>query len=64
MNRFRDSSLRGGIPKTLTTMKKYITPKTISQDFLRGGVLCGSQDGKGLLGGGNPDDKVGTAPKF
>lgn len=64
MNRFPDASPRGGIPKTKMKMKKYITPKTISQDFLRGGILCGSQDGKGLLGGSNPDDKVGTAPKF
>lgn len=54
----------GRHPKTNKRMKTYITPKTISQDFLRGGILCGSQDGKGLLGGGNPDDKVGTAPKF
>ncbi len=64
MNRFPDASPRGGIPKTKMKMKQYITPNTECQDILRGGILCHSQDGKGMLGGeGTPSSGSNAAPK-
>ena len=37
----------GGIPKTITTMKKYITPNTETIEAIYGSVICHSNDGQG-----------------
>jgi len=36
-------------------MKKYITPYTESQELLYGGILCHSQDGKGMMVSPKPE---------
>ena len=63
MNCFKDASLRGGIPKTKTTMKKYSTPNTECIEMrLMGAILLESGEGSKT----NPeevDENLGLAPK-
>lgn len=64
MNRFSDASLRGGIPKTLATMKKYITPNIECSSFVGAMLMYSPSDS---LGGGSkekPTNPTPTTPTF
>ena len=61
MNRFSGASLRGGIPKTITTMKTYITPNTETIEAIYGSVICHSNDGEQQQT--NPTPGTGGGPQ-
>jgi hypothetical protein len=46
MNRFKGASLRGGIPKTNTTMKTYTTPNIECIEVRMMGAIM---DGSGMM---------------
>jgi hypothetical protein len=64
MNRFSDASLRGGIPKTLVAMKKYIIPNTESMETVQCFAICDPSAGKGAgLPVGRPTGGPKGAPE-
>lgn len=63
MNCFSDASLRGGIPKTNTTMKTYITPNTESVIIMSARMMQSytPSDGNGSgISGSNPTPGSGS----
>ena len=62
MNCFSDASLWGGIPKTTTTMKKYITPNTETLETLQCFNLCDPSAGKGSATEPVPGGGSNSAP--
>lgn len=61
MNRFSDASLRGGIPKTLTTMKTYSTPNTESV-YVMSARMMQSYTPSDSLGSGAQDPPAKPTP--
>ena len=64
MNRFSDASLRGGIPKTLATMKKYITPNIECSSFVGAMLMYTPSDSLGEGAQQLPTKPSPTTPLF
>ena len=64
MIRFSDASLRGGIPKTLITMKKYITPNIECSSFVGAMLMETTSDNFGSGVKEKPANPGSTTPTF
>ena len=66
MNRFSDASFRGGIPKTNTKMKQYITPNTESVYVMSARMMQSytPSDSKGSGSQAPPQNPTPTTPTF
>ena len=66
MNRFKDASLRGGIPKTNKKMKTYSTPNTVCVYVMSARMMQSYTPSDGLGSGSQnpPQNPTPTTPTF